>query len=213
MGKYENGVLGKFTGKVGTVVGSTWKGKAVMRAKPPSKRTKASSPAQLEQQARFKLIANVLQPLADFMNVTYKKAAVGMSGLNKAIATNIMVAIAGVYPAFTVDFTKILLSQGRLPNVTAPAAASAAAGKLTITWTDNTGMGKALSSDLAYVAVYSADLDHWTYVQNAAARNSGTYTMDLTGLSGKSVQAYIGFFTADGKTVSTSAFVAQVNIT
>jgi len=34
MGTYNKGILGAFYGKVGTVVGSTWRGKDVMRSLP-----------------------------------------------------------------------------------------------------------------------------------------------------------------------------------
>ena len=56
MGTFEKGVLGGFNGKVGTVVGSTWKGKSVMRSKPPSKRSGPPSAAQLVVQAKFTLM-------------------------------------------------------------------------------------------------------------------------------------------------------------
>ncbi len=85
------------------------------------------------------------------------------------------------------------MSKGSLPNVSAPAVVSAAAGKLQFTWADNTGAKKkALSSDLVFVAAYNHDLDEWEYVEKAAARNAGTYTMDVIAFSGKTVQAYVG---------------------
>ncbi len=54
------------------------------------------------------------------------------------------------------------------------------AGKLTFNWIDNTGMSNALSSDLAFVAAYNEELQHWTFIQKAAARNAGTFTLDAT---------------------------------
>ena len=40
MGTIEKGFMGGFRGKLGTAVGSTWKGKSVIRSKPPAKRTR-----------------------------------------------------------------------------------------------------------------------------------------------------------------------------
>ena len=34
MGKIKTGILGGFQGKVGTVIGSTWRGESIMRALP-----------------------------------------------------------------------------------------------------------------------------------------------------------------------------------
>src|SRR5579864_3808229 len=88
MGTINGGVLGGFNGKVGAVIGSHWKGKPIMRGKSTAKRAK-SSELQIEQQAKFSLMVNFLQPIIDFLNISYKKAAVQMSGFNKAISANI----------------------------------------------------------------------------------------------------------------------------
>ncbi len=84
MGTIEKGFMGGFRGKLGTAVGSTWKGKSVIRSKPPSKRTAPPSEAQLEVQAKFTLMTNFLRPLSDLFDQTFRKTAVGMSGANKA---------------------------------------------------------------------------------------------------------------------------------
>ena len=212
MGTFEKGYLGGFSGKVGTAVGSSWKNLNVLRSRPPSKRRGQPSELQLERQAKFSLMTNFLQPLTDLLNQTYSKsAAARMSGFNKAFSVN-NEAITGVYPAFAIDYPKVLLSKGSLPNVTTPAAASAAAGKLTFTWIDNSGINSALISDLAFVAAYDEDLRHWIFIQKAAARNAATYTLDVTPFSGKTVQTYIGFMSADRKKVASSWYTGQVNI-
>jgi hypothetical protein len=212
MGKFEKGVLGGFNGKVGTVVGSTWKGKSVMRSRPPAKRTSPPSAAQLAVQAKFTLMTKFLRPLTGLFTQTYKNLASGMTSFNKAFSDNIQIAITGVYPALAVDYTKVIISKGNLPNGDSPAAASAVAGQLVFTWKDNSGTEKALISDTLFVAAYSADLNRWLVVQKAATRNAATYTMDATAFSGKPVQTYIGFTSADGKIISTSIFTGAVNV-
>jgi hypothetical protein len=212
MGTFEKGYLGGFSGKVGTAVGSSWKSLNVLRSNPPSKRKGKPSDLQLQQQAKFTLITNFLTPLTDLLNQTYSKSAASrMSGFNKAFSVN-NEAVAGVYPAFTVDYPKILLSKGSLPNATSPTAASTVAGKLTFTWIDNSGINSALSSDLAFVAAYNEELQHWTFLQKAAGRNAATFTLDVTPFSGKPVQTYIGFMSADRKKVASSWYTGLVNI-
>jgi hypothetical protein len=212
MGTFEKGYLGGFSGKVGTAVGSTWKGLNVLRSNPPSKRRGQPSELQLERQAKFSLMTNFLTPLTDLLNQTYSKsAAARMSGFNKAFSVN-SEAITGVFPAFAVDYPKVLLSKGSLPNGSSPAAASAAAGKLTFNWIDNSGINSALSSDLAFVAAYNEELQHWTFIQKAAGRNAGTFTLDVIPFSGKLVQTYIGFMSADRKKVASSWYTGMVNI-
>ncbi len=60
MGTFEKGYLGGFSGKVGTAVGSTWKGLNVLRSRPPRKRKGQPSDLQLQSQAKFGLITNFL---------------------------------------------------------------------------------------------------------------------------------------------------------
>ncbi len=212
MGKIEQGYMGGFRGKLGTAVGSKWKGIDVVRSRPPRKRTGDPSEAQLEVQAKFTLMTNFLRPLTDLLDQTFKKTAVGMSGGNRAFSEN-KKAIAGVAPNFIVDYPKVIISTGSLPNVQTPVAVSTAAGKLQLTWTDNTNnKKKALSSDMVFVAAYNQELDEWEFVEDAAARNAGTFTMDLTPFSGKTVQTYMGVFSADGKKVSESLYIGAVNI-
>jgi hypothetical protein len=105
MGTIVKGILGGFSGKVGTVVGSTWKGLAVMKSV-PGPRKGSPTLLQLEQQARFTLMIKFLQPLTALFNQTFGSGAVGMSEFNKAFSYNVLNAITGVYPAFTVNLQR-----------------------------------------------------------------------------------------------------------
>ena len=62
------------------------------------------------------------------------------------------------------------------------------------------------------MAAYNEELKHWTFIQKAAGRNAGTFTLDVTPFSGKPVQTYIGFMSADRKKVATSWYTGLVNI-
>ena len=210
MGTHKKGILGNFSGKVGTVVGSKWRGVWVMRGLTDTKRGKPN-PAQQQQQAKFAMMVKFLQPLSSLVGQTYDISPTEMSGFNKAFSDNVRNAITGVYPAITIDYSKVILSKGTLPNANTVTAASTVAGKLVFTWTDDSG-GFALPTDSAFVAVYGADLNRWIFAQNTAPRNAGTYTLDVTAFSGKAVQTYIGFLSADGQSVSNSLFTGQVNI-
>ena len=212
MGTFEQGYMGPFRGKLGTAVGSRWKGLYVLRSRPPRKRTGPASESQLEVQAKFLLMTKFLRPLTDLLNQTFKKSAVNMSGANKAFAENKQ-AITGASPDLTIDYSKVILSTGILGNTDAATAKSAEAGKLVFTWTDDSGIAEqALISDLVFVAAFSEALNRWIYNPAAATRNAGTFTLDVAAFSGKPVQTYIGFMSADGKRISTSLFTGAVNV-
>ena len=211
MGIIKQGILGGFSGKVGTVIGSSWKGIQVMRGRSTGRKGSPTD-LQLQQQAKFAVMIKFLQQLSSLLNQTYDKFAVGMSGFNKAFSYNVLNAITGVYPAFTVNYPMVLLGRGDLPNATALAAISAATGKLTFNWTDNSGIGKALATDKVVVAAFCEVLDHWIYDYNGPARNTGTYVLDTSMFSGKAVQTYLGFISANGKFVANTVYTGAVNV-
>jgi len=211
MGTFEKGILGGFSGKVGTVIGSTWRGINVIRSKQGPRRG-GSTQKQLEQQAKFSLIMKFLQPLTLLLNLSFDQIAVGMSGFNKAFSYNVLNGVTGVYPAFTVNYAMVLLSRGVLPNAAAPSCASPAAGKLAFNWTDNSGQGKARATDKAFVAAYSEELDHWIFSLDVAPRNAGTVQLDALAFAGKPVQTWLGFISEDGRFVANSVYTGTVNV-
>ena len=212
MGTIEKGYLGGFKGILGTAVGSKWKDKSVIKSRPPRKRTTPSTALQLQQQAKFALLIAFLKPIRTLLNLTLKKPAGGdMSGHNMAFSIN-KDAITGLYPAFSVDYSKVLLSQGSLENVDAPSAASTAAGKLVFTWTDNSDGENTLISDTAFVAAYCEEKKRWVQKLQIATRNAATCSLDVPAFSGKPVQTYIGFMSADRRKISDSLYTGVVNI-
>lgn len=211
MGTINKGILGGFSGKVGTVIGGTWKGIDYMRSR-SSRRSGNFSAKQLEQQAKFGMIMKFLRTFGTLLSSTFRDYANGITGPNAALTYNIANAITGAYPAFSIDYSKVLLSKGNLQNATAPAAAAGAAGKLNFSWTDNSGSGMANATDQAILFVHCPATGQTVYNINAAARNAATAEFNATGFSGKTVQTWIAFITEDGNEVSDSLFTGEVDV-
>ena len=55
MGTYNKGILGAFSGKVGPVVGATWRGKDVMRSL-PKKSNRLATAFQQQQRSKFAMV-------------------------------------------------------------------------------------------------------------------------------------------------------------
>jgi Family of unknown function (DUF6266) len=211
MGKLSKGILGGFRGKLGPAVGSSWKGLDVIRSRPPRKRRK-STEGQLKQMAKLKLMTGFVHPLTNLLNRTYNSVTFQMSCFNKALSYNMRNAIGGDYPAFAINYARVVLGVGDLLNVETLTVASASEGKLTFSWTDNSGEGSALATDKAFAAVYCEAGQGWLTSDDGAARNAGSYTFDVVQFSGKAVHAYIGFLSADARFVSTSLYAGMVNV-
>ncbi len=211
MGTINKGILGGFSGKVGTVVGGTWKGISYMRSQ-MGKRSGQASDLQLQQQAKFRMIIKFLRNFTSLLNITFKDFANGITGPNAALSFNIRNGISGIYPSFSINYSMVLLSRGSLPNATAPAATAGVSGKINFSWTDNSGNGIAKATDKAVLIVYCPDLDQSISTLAGADRTAAADTLDVSSFSGKTVQTWVAFITADGKNVSDSLFAGQVNV-
>jgi hypothetical protein len=211
MGKIKEGILGGFSGMVGPVVGSSWKGLAVMRSRPPHKRRK-SSELQLRQMAKVKLVTAFVSPLANFLTSTYSSVTVKMSCYNKALSYNVRNAVTGEYPVFRINYPRVALGMGDLLNPDTVTVDADAAGQVRFSWPDNSGEGSARATDQAFVAVYCESLARWKTSTQGPQRNAGSYTLDVAHFSGKVVHAYIGFLSDGAQFVSTSVYAGELII-
>ena len=212
MGKYQKGILGSFQGKVGTVVGSTWKGMEIMKSK-NKKSTKPPTQKQLVQRVKFAFLENFLSPIAELLKLTFKDTAINMTEINSAFKYNFKNAITGVYPAFLLDYTKVLVSKGQLLNAINPTATAAGGGIVKVTWTDNSGIAMANATDKCIIVVYCADLKQFVHNDGGAARNAGADSINAGNFTGKTVETWVAFITADHKEVATSIFTGQLIVT
>jgi len=213
MGKINSGILGGFSGKVGTVVGAFWKGIATMRSLASSV-SNPNTPAQLEQRAKFSAIVKFLKPLTSFLRIGFKNAAIKMSAFNAAMSYNYSHAITGTYPVFDIDYTKVLVSQGNFPGALNPVGEAGIAGAVDFTWDDNTWEAEATAEDLSVLVVYNPTKDAAVSVIGAITRAIGAQTITLpNSYTGDEVQCYIAFTNAKGSVISNSQFVGSVIVT
>lgn len=211
MGIIQKGILGGFSGKVGTVIGGNWKGIDYMRSK--GNRGKfVPTENQHSQQLKFGIVMRFLQPMAGLLNITFRDFAIKMTGINNAFQYNLKNAIAGTYPAFTLDYSLALICRGDLPNILGPAVTVGAGSILTWSWTDNSGVGIAKPTDQAVLVAYCPVLRQAIYTTAGGNRDSLTGDLDVSPFAGQSVQTYIGFITADGRKVANSYFTGEVAV-
>ena len=113
MGTIKQGILGGFNGKVGTVVGSSWKGTAYMRGRAQHIKNPRTA-GQIYQRNAMKAIALALRPIASTLSLTFAKSAGKMSGYNKAVSVNYHAAVVNQDGTPVVDYSKLIISKGSL---------------------------------------------------------------------------------------------------
>lgn len=212
MAKFVNGILGGFSGKVGTVIGACWNGIDYMRGLAASI-TNPRTPAQLEQRAKFSLIITFLRSLTAFLRIGFKSAAQKMSAFNAAMAYNVKNAITGIYPALAIDYTKIVVSRGNLAGVLNPGLVSNVAGKVDFTWDDNSYEPNAMDDDQIFLVVHEPISGRSATLVGGATRQAGSDSITLPDVfSGFQVECWLGFTNADESEVSDSIYGGKVSV-
>lgn len=212
MGIISQGILGGFSGKVGNVIGASWKGIHYIRIKPASVANPRTE-GQVNQRTKFSATLAFLQPSLAFLKVGYKFYASKRSAFNAAMSYVIQNAITGTAPNFSVDPATALLSRGKLTGASGTSGAHSG-GTLTVSWTDNQAEGNARPDDKALLLAYNPTRKESIMDLDAATRSAASGTLTIPAhYAGESVEVYMAFEAADGGMVSNSTHVGTVPIT
>jgi hypothetical protein len=211
MGKINQGVYGGVSGKLGNLIGASWKGINYLRIK-PAKVANPRTLGQRIQRAMFLVTLRFLQPLGDFLKIGFKNYASKMSPFNSAMSFNIQNAISGEYPDFVIDYPGALVSRGNLTPAANPEAESTIAGQVSFTWDDNSGDGDAEATDKALLVVYNPTKKNAVVSTQGAERSAGEQVVNVpANYSGGTVHTWIAFLSAAGQ-VSNSVYAGEVVI-
>ncbi len=203
MGTIKQGILGGFSGRVGTVVGSTWNSVHYMRALALSVGNPRTEKQQ-SQRSKFALTLSFLQAITPYVREGYRNYADRCTAFNAAMSYLLKNAVTGSGPDISIDYAKAMVARGSLTPVVGAEAASEG-GKVTFTWTDNSGTGDAQPTDVAMPLVYNKDKRVAVYDMQAATREDGTAELTLPeGWDGDALAIYLAFRSADGRYQSNS---------
>ncbi|MGB4399537.1 MAG: DUF6266 family protein [Daejeonella sp.] len=177
MGRIRKGANGGFSGKAGSVVGSSWRDIDYIRGLPKLS-NKPKSEKQLEQQARFALAINVLLPVKKQIDIGFCNIKQGRTtSYNLALKHMLDFAIIGIYPELVIDFSKIAFSQGRLSGVLGTTVL-AEPGKIKLNWSTDVLRSTASPADLMTILVYEPESNEYVIGPPDVARSASK--VDIT---------------------------------
>jgi hypothetical protein len=209
MGKISQGILGGLSGKVGNVIGGSWKGIDYIRIKPSSV-ANPRTPGQVNQRNKFSASIEFLQPNKDFVNVGYKAFAVKKTAFNSAMSNVLNNAITGIAPDFTVDYSLALLSKGNLSTPLNGSVDLTTANQVTFNWDDNSTDGNANTTDKSMVLAYNPSKKESIYILDGAQRSVTTQILSLpTSYTGDTIELFMAFVSENGKVVSNSIYLGS----
>ena len=158
MGKVQMGILDGFVGKVGTVVGSFWKGKPVMRAYKRQISDRDSEAQQLVR-TRFGAITTLAGSFYSAIILGLKEAAKRKKWTegDVFVSENWGCVDAATPGVATFNYSDIVIAKGHLPEAQFGAASFADPLSVEVPMTDSSDVIGADPRDKVYLFVYSPE--------------------------------------------------------
>lgn len=206
MGKLQGGILGIMTGKVGGVVGSTWKDKNTLRAYRSSIAVNNTAKAVASKTIFAECVAKAIQINGVIGRDLWQRFEKSQSGYNALVAQ-----FRSAYNNSNVFVPEdLILSKGKVEETAIQSASINASTKdITINWNSAT-TGYQLSSDIPYVVVMSIDfqiLKAYNGEDLLRKRSDGSIVVpNFQQFGGYDKFIYLMFRRNDGTMTSTSFF-------
>jgi hypothetical protein len=193
MAIFNRGILGPFSGKVGAIVGATWKGKSIVRSKPqPS--SKPPSPAQKLNMKQFQVTERFLNPMSEWIKTSYSIDPPDQTKRNLATSYHKKNALVKTGNNISIDYPKALISMGDLPGIDITAASITPENVLALSWVNNSAQGLASEEDVLLVVAYAPDIHQYFFSSDAATRQDSAVVLPLPdNFSGREVHCWAGF--------------------
>lgn len=154
MARFIKGIHGAFQGKVGNIVGSSWRGIDYVRSL-PKKSSKAASEDQLAQRMKFGMTTSFLKSIKDILMLGFSDSKQrNKTGYNVAFQQFINNAFQGAYPNFTVDYSVVKIASGGLAALVGLQTVESFPKVLSLTWDPIGNRFNAFDDDQVLVILY-----------------------------------------------------------
>ena len=187
------------SGKIGNIVGMKGNGKNYAREKKTPKNPRTQK--QTAQRMKVSIMGKLMGKLKSFVNETCRGG--NRTAFANAMKMNLDEAIGGTYPNYETRYDQLRVSMGSLENPYNPSAA-VEAGLLTVSWTNNAGIGNAHDDDMACVLVYNSAKQQSVMNMAAGKRSEREGQLSVpSAWNGDNVEVYLCFRAAEANTQCT----------
>ena len=205
-----NSAFGHPNGKIGGMVYYMLKGQAVCRM--IGEQGKPSIKQKANYQA-MEVTMRLVKPMKEFIRNSFELEARGTvkNPHNLAVSYNKKQALKGEYPNISVDYSKVVLSYGELPGARDFSISKTETG-LIVNWNPESYTGGYDGDDILMIQLYFPLMKMGQSLLNASRRDSGQVFIPVseTCIHGP-IEAYACFKSADGKQISNSIYLGNVN--
>ncbi len=210
MARFLKGITGAYSGKVGSVIGSSWRSVDYIRSlsKPSNK---PATEGQLTQRARFALAVSFLSPIKDLLKLGYSDAMQARStGYNKALQHLLAYGVTGTYPSLELDYASVVIAKGSLANLMGVAWTESAPQEISVTWNTEVNSFNAFADDSVILLMYNKEKQFFSILESAT-RNDGTLDFTFPSVyAGDHVVGWIFTGHRDGIKTSGSYYLGEI---
>lgn len=210
MATFKEGINGPFKGKVGSVIGSSWRKIHYMKGMHKVKRKKAvPSEKQAAQHHRFTLLNEFFKSIKPVLDIGFRALTSRATSKNAAFSYNYDHAFVEDGDRITLNYPALKFSHGSLYTAGAEEALATAEG-INVRWNPKTyGVGGAMD-DVAYAIVYSVSSN--IFMDGTALRHEGGVFVPFEELSrGSEIHVWLFFSDSKGKQVSRTEYLPLTN--
>lgn len=227
MARLKNGPFDAIIGKLGNLVGYVRLGQSLIRMKPhpKPKRNKKRTPAQKAASEAFAVVSRFVTPINRFINIGFKLDIVGTARVarNAAMSYNAP-AVTGEYPDQVFDYTKGIVSAGKLMGPENPAAVlneydpATQTCSLKFSWEVDRDWSYTRGRDQVMMLAFFPETGKATWCLSGARRFEGSDVLPV-GISfdnnfGRKkhnyIETYMAFIADDRESISNSVYTGKI---
>jgi hypothetical protein len=215
MGELVRGINSGFHGSVGDAVGRVSNGTTYLSAL-PIKSNKPPKQSQIDQRLIFAMMTKFLGKFDELLPQSYISPFPKLSSFNLAVKENLAVAVKGTSPNFSLDYSKIKLSNGEDRTVADGAVEAVAGGKVRVSWSaagesDWPNKSDAVRlTDKGFLIAYD-ETEDWLLMKDDVTRSMNNMTLRLPGeMNSSKIHLWIVFVALNGKSSSKSKYLGSI---
>lgn len=207
MTRLKDGINGPVIGAIGTIVGSSWKGKFYIKARPHGRTKNISIREQLNRK-KFVISQAWLRPLKLFLRVGLKGYSPLVEGFVAAKSYLLKNAIEFDGLDVRINPTLVKVSYGDL-ELPANIAVNLQDGQLQFTW-DTRASGNAHPQDQVMLLAYNIEKGFVNYTIHGQFRSVGRQELSLRQATGDVYHIYFALLSVDRIRQSNSVYLGTV---
>jgi hypothetical protein len=209
MARFTQGINGPFQGKVGRVIGATWKGIPYMRSL-PKKRRSAPSEKELANRKKWSLSQSWLQPITEFIQLGWKGYSQKSEGFVAAKSYLLKHAFEGEGPDIHINPALVKLSAGDLPLPASMQINRLDGQLIQFTWDTAFDDEKAHKGDQVMLLAYNVEEKETEYNLIGQLRKNGSDVLELPEKTPGTYHLYAAFISYDRTRQSDSVYLGTV---